>query len=114
VDTAATGLHLAEISRQVPPGAHGVVVLDKAGWHAAGNLAIPGNLTLLPLPSYSPELNPVENVWQYLRQNQLSLRVWPDYDAIVATCCEAWNTLMAMPDRLHSITRREWAITVSN
>jgi hypothetical protein len=71
VDTAATGLHLAEISRQVAPGAHGVVVLDKAGWHAAGNLAIPGNLTLLPLPSYSPELNPVENVWQYLRQNQL-------------------------------------------
>jgi hypothetical protein len=56
VDTAATGLHLAEISRQVAPGAHGVVVLDKAGWHAAGNLAIPGNLTLLPLPSYSPEL----------------------------------------------------------
>ena len=49
-----------------------MVVLDKAGWHAAGNLAIPGNLTLLPLPSYSPELNPVENVWQYLRQNQLS------------------------------------------
>jgi hypothetical protein len=114
VDTAATGLHLAEISRQVAPGAHGVVVLDKAGWHAAGNLAIPGNLTLLPLPSYSPELNPVENVWQYLRQNQLSLRVWPDYDAIVATCCEAWNTLMAMPDRLHSITHREWAITGSN
>ena len=114
VDTAATGLHLAEISRQVAPGAHGVVVLDKAGWHAAGNLAIPGNLTLLPLPSYSPELNPVENVWHYLRQNQLSLRVWPDYDAIVATCCEAWNTLMAMPDRLHSITHREWAITVSN
>ena len=75
---------------------------------------LPGNLTLLPLPSYSPELNPVENVWQYLRQNQLSLRVWPDYDAIVATCCEAWNTLMAMPDRLHSITHREWAITVSN
>jgi hypothetical protein len=59
-------------------------------------------------------LNPVENVWQYLRQNQLSLRVWPDYDAIVATCCEAWNTLMAMPDRLHSITHREWAITVNN
>ena len=91
-----------------------MVVLDKASWHAAGNLAIPGNLTLLPLPSYSPELNPVENVWQYLRQNQLSLRVWPDYDAIVATCCEAWNTIMAMPDRLHSITHREWAITVSN
>ena len=56
-DAAATGLHLAEIGRHVTPGAHGVVVLDGAGWHAAGDLAVPGNLTLLPLPRYSPELN---------------------------------------------------------
>ena len=113
-DAAATGLHLAEISDQVAPGAHAVVVLDRAGWHGAGDLVVPENLTLLPLPSYSPELNPVENVWEYLRQNQLSLRVWPDYDAIVETCCRAWNALVAMPDRLASITRREWAKAVSN
>ena len=74
----------------------------------------PENLTLLPLPSYSPELNPVENVWEHLRQNQLGLRVWPGYDAIVETCCRAWNALVAMPDRLASITRREWAKAVSN
>src|SRR4051794_4905655 len=86
-DTEATGLHLAEIGRHVAPGAHAVVVLDGAGWHAAGGLAVPENLTLLPLPRYSPELNPVENVWEYLRQNKLGLRVWPDYEAIVATCC---------------------------
>src|SRR4051795_9252064 len=65
-DTEATGLHLAEIGRHVAPGAHAVVVLDGAGWHAAGGLAVPENLTLLPLPRYSPELNPVENVWEYL------------------------------------------------
>ena len=70
-DTEATGLHLAEIGRQVAPEAHGVVVLDRAGWHGAGGLAVPENLTLLPLPRYSPELNPVENVWEYLRQNKL-------------------------------------------
>ena len=114
VNTEATGLHLAEIGRHVAPGAHGVVVLDGAGWHAAGDLAVPENLTLLPLPSYSPELNPVENVWEYLRQNKLGLRVWPDYEAIVATCCDAWNWLVAAPDRLASITRREWAKTVSS
>src|SRR4051794_6495608 len=113
-DTEATGLHLAEIGRHVAPGAHAVVVLDGAGWHAAGGLAVPENLTLLPLPRYSPELNPVENVWEYLRQNKLGLRVWPDYEAIVATCCEAWNWLVAAPDRLASITRREWARAVSN
>ncbi len=65
----AMRLHLAEISRHVAQGAHAVLVLDGAGWHGAANLAIPDNLTLLPLPPYSPELNPVENVWQYLRQN---------------------------------------------
>ena len=75
-----------------------MVVLDGAGWHAAGDLAVPENLTPLPLPSYSPELNPVENVWEYLRQNKLGHRVWPDYEAIVATCCEAWNWLVAAPD----------------
>jgi hypothetical protein len=85
-DAAATGLHLAEIGSHVAPGAHAVVVLD-----GAGGLAVPGNVTLLPLPSYSPELNPVENLWEYLRQNKLGLRVWPDYEAIVATCCDAWN-----------------------
>jgi hypothetical protein len=121
------GLHLAEISRHVTPDAHAILVLDGAGWHGAANLAIPDNLTLLPLPPYSPELgahrdqrsrwgpmNPVENVWQYLRQNQLSLRVWPDYPAIVETCCQAWNALMAMPDRVASITRRDWAKAVGN
>src|SRR5947208_3574319 len=113
-DAAATGLHLAEIGRAVAPGAHAVVVLDRAGWHGAGDLVVPENLTLLPLPSYSPELNPVENVWEYLRQNKLSHRVWEGYDAIVATCCEAWNWLVAAPDRLASITRREWAKAVTN
>ena len=113
-DTEATGLHLAEIGRRGRPGAHAVVVLDGAGWHASGGLAVPENLTLLPLPRYTPELNPVENVWEYLRQNKLGLRVWPDYDAIVATCCEAWNWLVAAPDRLASITRREWAKAVNN
>jgi DDE superfamily endonuclease len=113
-NAGAMDLHLAEIGRHVAPGAHALVVLDGAGWHSAGNLAVPDNLTLLPLPPRSPELNPVENVWQYLRQNHLSLRVWPDYDAIVATCCEAWNALMATPNRLASITRREWARAVRN
>ena len=113
-NTEAMNRHLVEISRQVKAGAHAVLVLDGAGWHGAAGLAIPENITLLPLPRYSPELNPVENVWQYLRQNQLSLRVWDDYAAIVATCCQAWNALVAMPDRLASITRRDWAKAVSN
>ena len=119
-NTEAMNLHLQEISRRVASGAHAVLVLDGAGWHGAAALEVPGNITLLPLPPYSPELveqrrcSTVENVWQYLRQNQLSLRVWDDYAAIVATCCKAWNALVAMPDRLASITRRDWAKAISN
>ncbi len=74
---------------------------------------MPENVTLVRLPSYSPELNPMENVWEYLRENQLSLRVWPDQAAIVESCCEAWNGLMRLPERIRSITMRAWAETVN-
>lgn len=110
----AMSLHLVEISRHVAPGAHAVVVLDGAGWHqTGGRLKVPGNVSLLRLPPYSPELNPQENVWQYLRQNQLSNRVFASYDAIVEACCTAWNALMAMPDRIRSIATRTWTKPVT-
>jgi len=110
----AMGLHLVEISRQVTAGAHAVVVLDGAGWHQTGaRLRVPGNLSLLRLPAYSPELNPQENIWQYLRQNQLSNRVYANYDAIVAACCTAWNALMDRPNRIRSIASRAWTRTVT-
>jgi len=112
-DTQAMQHHLDEIARSLAPKAHAILVLDQAGWHTTGKLRLPQSLSLLPLPPKSPELNPVENVWQYLRQNQLSLRVWDDYNAIVESCCQAWNALMATPERLRSITRRSWAKTVS-
>lgn len=103
-------LHLIEISRHVAAGAHAVVVLDGAGWHKSGaRLHLPENISLLPLPSYSPELNPVENIWQFLRQNQLSNRVFDTYSTIVDACCDAWNALLAVPDRITSIATRDWA-----
>lgn len=107
-------LHLAEISSQVAPGAHAVIILDGAGWHQAGaKLRIPDNISLLPLPPYSPELNPVENIWQFLRQNYLANRVYDTYEAIVDACCNAWNALTAAPDRITSIASRGWAIAVN-
>ena len=109
----AMSLHLAEISRHVAEDAHAVVVLDGAGWRqTGGRLRVPANISLLRLPPYSPDLNPQENVWQYLRQNQLSHRVFADYDAIVEACCTAWNALMAMSDRIRSIATRAWTKTV--
>ena len=75
-DTEAMQAHLAEISLAVDPGAHAVLMLDQAGWHMSARLAVPDNITLLPLPPRSPELNPVENVWQFMRDNWLSNRVF--------------------------------------
>ena len=109
VNIAAMEAHLAEIGRRVSPGAHAVLVLDGAGWHSSPRLRLPDNISLLPLPRYSPELNPVEHVWEYLRQNWLSHRVWEGYDAVVDACCDARNGLMRMPDRIASITGRSWA-----
>jgi putative transposase len=107
-NAAAMEHHLHEISLCVAAGAHAVVVLDGAGYHSA-TLNVPANITLLPLPPKSPELNPVENVWEYLRQNWLALRVWADYEAIVDTGCDAWNALIRRPERIASISRRDWA-----
>jgi len=102
-------LHLAEISRTVMPGAHAVVLLDQAGWHTSDKLDVPANITLLELPAKAPELNPVENVWQYIRNNWLSNRVFRSYDDIVDHCCYAWNKLVEQPWTIMSIGLREWA-----
>ncbi len=108
-DTGAMQLHLDEIARTVAKRAHAVLLLDRAGWHTTGDLTVPKNMTLIFLPSRAPELNPVENVWQYLRQNWLSNRVFDTYEAIIAAACEAWNNLLAQPDTITSIGLREWA-----
>ncbi len=107
-------LHLLEISALVAAGAHAVMTVDGAGWHKPGDkLRLPHNISLLILPPYSPELNPVENVWQFLRQNYLANRVFDTYEAIVDACCEAWNALVTEPNRIRSIASRPWAKTVT-
>ena len=106
--TEAMNLFLAELAQQVAEDAHALVVLDGAGWHIANGLNVPANLTLLRLPAYSPELNPVEKVWQYLRDRYLSHRVLPDYEAVVAAACKAWSRLVAEPGRIASLTRFPW------
>ena len=108
-DTPAMQAHLAEISAAVDPDAHAVVILDQAGWQMSPKLEIPANITLMPLPPRAPELNPVENIWQYIRDTWLSNRVFQSYDDIVALCCEAWNRLIDRPWKIISIGMREWA-----
>ena len=108
-NSAAMELHLREISQTVAPGAHAVLIMDQAGWHTSGKLDVPGNITILTLPPRSPELNPVKNIWQFMRDNWLSNRIFGSYDEIVSLCCDAWNNLIDQPWKIMSIGQRQWA-----
>ena len=102
--TTAMGVFLAGFAEQLEPGTHAVLILDQAGWHGSPRLAVPENVTLLPLPAYSPELNPVERVWLYLRERFLSHRLLADYQAVLDAACRAWNALAKEHGRLASLT----------
>ena len=108
-NTEAMNKHLQEIGKAVAPGAHAALVLDGAGWHDSADFVMPDNITPMVLPPYSPELNPVENIWEYLRKNKLANRLYDTYEDIVDACCDAWNALMAVPNTIATLTRREWA-----
>ena len=122
-NTEAMNLHLAEIALAIAPGAHAVLrrendppdhflillILDGAGWHGGKDLVVPQNITPLTLPPYSPELNPVENVWQYLRANKLANTVFDSYDEILDQCSAAWNFFANDQAAITSITSRAWA-----
>ena len=106
----AMSLHLAEIGKQVAPGAHAVVVLDGAGWHApGGRLQGPANGSLRRRPADRPARDPQATGWAYLRANKLANRVFDTYDDIVDACCDAWTWLTQQPERIQSIATRHWA-----
>ncbi len=108
-NTAAMTLHLREISATVAPRAHAIVIVDQAGWQFSKALEIPRNITPMPLPPKSPELNPVENIWQFMRDNWISNRIFKSNVDILDHCCFAWNQLIKQPWRIMSIGLREWA-----
>ena len=103
--------HLRMVGAAAGPGTHVVLVLDGAGWHVAKDLKVPPNVTLRPLPPYSPKLNPVERVWKYLRERYLSLRAYKDYDHVFDAAAEAWNRLDE--DRLKGLRATSW-LTLAN
>ena len=113
LDTEAMNLFLAELAQAVAPGAHAVVLMDKAGWHIADDLVVPANITPVFLPSYSPELNPIERLWLYLKDNHLSHRVFDGPAEIIDACCGAWNNLIAETGRIRSLCSCPWLQKVS-
>ena len=100
---------LNRFAETIPETDHVALFLDRAGWHGATALKVPDCITLVPLPPYSPELNPVERIWQYLKERYLSHRLLDDYDAIVKAASCAWNKLTGEHGRLTSLTWLPWA-----
>ena len=102
ISTEVMNTFLAGFSATRAADEHALMVMDGAGWHRSGELDVPDNVSLVILPAYSPELNPIERVWLYLRERHLSHRLLDSYDDIVNACCTAWNKLTAQ--RLQSLT----------
>jgi transposase len=104
---------LDELSKTIPANTHVVLVWDGAGYHAAKRLRVPANLTPIRLPPYSPELNPVERLWLYLREHHWSNRVYKDIDALEEAAVAGWRAVGLHPDKVKTICRCEYLPTGS-
>ena len=105
LNAAVVQTFLRQLSAAIPAGKHVVLVWDRAGYHVAKALVVPGNLSVVCLPAYSPELNPVERLWLYLRQHYWSNRVYPDIEAVEEAAVSGWRAACLCPDKVVSVCR---------
>src|SRR5688572_1842295 len=103
VNTDAMNAFLQQFSRELPPDVHAAMVLDRAGWHVAGALRVPSNVTLVLLPPKSPELNPAENLWHYLRSHYWSNRLYPTWEDLKEAAIAAWRAVCLVPELIKSV-----------
>lgn len=101
---------LDQLAATIPRGTHVVLVWDGAGYHVAKALRVPANLTLVGLPPYSPELNPVERLWRYLRQRHWSNRVYDDIEALEEAALAGWRAVCLDEPKVRSICRCEYLL----
>jgi transposase len=94
------------------PDEHCVVLMDRAGWHVAHDLVVPSSMTVLPLPPYSPECNPAEQIWKYTRSNDLRNRTFDDLDQVVDAVSSSLHTLHENPNLVQSMTAYDWIKTL--
>ena len=114
VSTVAMAIFLEGFAGALPAHVRAVMALDQAGWHGFKKLTVPNNVSLAPLPPYSPERNPAEPVWLFLRERFLAFRVLDDQEAVIDACCDAWNALAAETDRRKSLCSYPWITKVSS
>ena len=109
VNTQSMQLFLDLFSKDIKEGRHAAIIIDNAGWHTAKDLNIPENITFIPLPPYAPELNTMEQVWQWMKDNYLSNTAFNNYNDIVNQLQDAWNAFSTNVELVKSICFREWA-----
>ena len=107
-NTAAMNLYLLELGARIAPGRHAAILIDNAGWHQSKDLVVPENITLIPLPPYSPELNGMEQVWEWIKKHHLSYQCYTSYEHIVDQAAAAWNAFSANLELVKSVIHRYW------
>lgn len=113
LDTDIVNLFLAQLSKTLAPNVQAVLVWDRAGYHRAKALRCPANITLLSLPPYSPELNPVENLWHYLRSHHWSNRTYSSVDDLFAAAENAWRATCLDEKTIRTVCRADYTETRS-
>jgi len=108
INAEIMNIYLQQFSRELALNVHAVLIWDRAGFHKSKELRIPGNVTIIPLPSYSPELNPVENLWHYLRSHYWANLAYVDYDDLRYAAVEAWQKTALDPEIIKSVCRAKY------
>lgn len=107
-NTVSMQTYLDGLSKHIQKGRHVALIVDNAGWHTSKSLNVPDNITLVPLPPYSPELNPMEQVWQWMKHNYLSNICFDKYENILDKLTQSWNAFAENSELVKSICQREW------
>jgi transposase len=109
INSDIINIYLRQFSSELAAGAHAVLVWDQAGFHTSRQLDIPENITIIALPAYSPELNPVENLWHYFRSHYWSNRSYRGYDDLRVAAVNAWQKAALDRKIIKSVCYAEYA-----
>ena len=108
ISTGIVNVYLKQFARELAADVHAVLIWDQAGFHKSSELDVPENVTIIELPAYSPELNPVENLWQYLRSHYWANRSYKDYDDLRKAACDAWQRVCLTAEVVKSICQANY------
>jgi transposase len=109
LNTRTVNLFLEQFSQTLGPDEHAAMIWDGAGFHLSGQLKVPANVTLIQLPPYSPELNPIENLWHYLKSHFWSNRAYDDYEQLEQAAMDAWQKAVLDADLMKTVCAAPYA-----